>query len=313
LVAVPVFAVLLLVFWSFGDRVMRGLGLRTEGAVERFALSTTLALGALTLAIFALAVARMVTWVSCLALAAAMAAVSFSELRANLRTLRDGLKSVSWKRVLWPQGGWQSWAAWLSGIVVILGTVQALAPVTGIDTGMFHFAAVKMMVREHGLLSAPDDWFHRTGGYYMVYLFGMTLGGEGLARLLSFLASPLALLLAGASSERLRPGTGRTAAAAVALNPLFTVYTGYQYLDLSVLFYLLGAILAFERYRAEGTRGWAVLAAALLGFALGVKITSFPIMVFLIPLVLAAVRREGERAWSLVLIGMAAFAVPAGF
>jgi hypothetical protein len=313
LVAVPVFALLLLVFWSFGDRVLRAMGLRTEGALERFALPTTLSLGAVTLAVFGLAVARQVTWISCLALAAAMAALSIPELRANLRTLREGVRALPWKTVLWPRGGWQSWATWMSGIVVLLGAVQALAPVTGMDTGMFHFAAVKMMVREHGLLAAPDDWFHRTGGYYMVYLFGMALEGEGLARLFSFLASPLALLLAGATSERLRPGTGRIAASIIALSPLFSGFTGYQYLELSMLLYLTGALLAFTRYQANGTRGWAVLAAALLGFAMGVKITSFPILVFVIPLVLAAVRREGPRAWALVLIGMATFAVPAGF
>lgn len=313
MVAVPVFALLVLVFWSFGDRVMRGMGLRTEGAVERFALSTTLSLGAVTLAVFGLAVARQVTGVACVALWAAMAAVSIPELRANLRTLREGLRSVSWKAVLWPRGGWQSWAAWMSGITVLLGAVQALAPVTGMDTGIFHFAAVKMMVREHGLLPAPDDWFHRTGGYYMVYLFGMAMEGEGLARLFSFLVSPLALLLAGAASERLRPGTGRIAASIVALSPLFSGFTGYQYLELSILLYLTGSLLAFQRYRIDGSRGWAVLAAFLLGLALGVKTSSFPIMVFLIPLVLTAVRREGPRAWSLVLIGMAAFAVPAGF
>jgi hypothetical protein len=313
LAAVPVFALLLLVFWSFGDRVMRGLGLRTESAVERFALSVTVALGTVTLAVFGLAVAGLVTGVSCLLLAAGMAAVSLPDLRANLRTLKDGVRSVAWSRVLWPGRGWQSWAAWLSGIIVVLGAVQALAPVTGMDTGKFHFAAVKIMVREHGLLPAPDDWFHRTGGYYMIYLFGMALGGEGLARLFSFLASPLALLLTGASSERLRPGTARAAASVVALSPLFTGFTGYQYLELSVLLYLAGAFLAFHRYRTEGARGWAVLSASLAGFALGVKITAFPILVFIIPLVLAAVRREGRRAWGLILCGAIAFCVPAGF
>lgn len=313
MVAVPGFALLLLIFWSFGDRLMRGLGLRTEGAVERFAFSTTLSLGAVTLSIFALAVTRHVTWVSCLILACGMAAIGFRELRSNLGTLKTGFSSLSWKRVAWPGGDWQAWAAWLSGIIVILGAVQALAPVTGMDTGKFHFAAVKAMVREHGLLPAPEDWYHRTGGYYMVYLFGMTLGGEGLARLLSFAASPLALLLAGAASERLRPGTGRIGAAVIALSPLFTGFTGYQYLELSVLLYVSGAFLAFHRYRADGERAWAVLAAMLTGFALGVKTTAFPILVFLLPLVLAAVRREGIRAGALIAIGVLAFSVPAGF
>jgi hypothetical protein len=313
LVAVPGFALLLLIFWSFGDRMMRLLGLRTESAVERFAFSTTLSLSAVTLSIFALAVTRQVTWVSCLILAGGMAAVSFRELRSNLGTLKTSISSVPWKRVVWPGGDWQAWAAWLSGLIVALGAVQALAPVTGMDTGKFHFAAVKLMVRAHGLLPAPDDWYHRTGGYYMVYLFGMALGGEGLARLMSFAASPLALLLAGAGSERLRPGTGRIGAAVVALSPLFTGFTGYQYLELSVLLYVAAAFLAFHRYRAEGERAWVVLAAMLTGFALGVKITAFPILVFLLPLVLAAVRREGVRAGLLIAAGILAFSIPAGF
>jgi hypothetical protein len=313
LVAVPGFALLLLVFWSFGDRLMRGLGLRTEGAVERFAFSTTLSLGAVTISIFTLAVTRQVTWISCLALAAGMAAVSLRELRTNLGILKTCLSSIPWKRVAWPGGDWQAWAAWLSGIIVVLGAVQALAPVTGMDTGKFHFAAVKAMVREHGLLPAPDDWYHRTGGYYMVYLFGMALGGEGLARLMSFAASPLALLLAGAASERLRPGTGRIAASVIALSPLFTGFTGYQYLELSVLLYVAAAFLALHRYQSEADRAWAVLSAMLTGFALGVKITAFPILVFLLPLVLAAVRRERARAPLLIAIGMLAFSIPAGF
>ena len=313
MVAVPVFTLLLLVFWSFGDRVTRGLGLRTEGAVERFAFSTTLSLGILTLAIFALAAARLVTWVSCLALAAAMAALAFRELRTNVLAVKDGVRSVSWKRLLWPGKDWRAWAAWLSGVLVVLGGVQALAPVTGMDTGKFHFAAVKIMAREHGLLPTPDYWFHRTGGYYMVYLFGMAFEGEGLARLLSFVASPLAVLLTGATSARLRPGTGRTAGAVIALSPLFTGFTGYQYLELSILLYLSAALFAFQRYRTDGARGWAVLAAMMTGFAMGIKTAAFPVLVFLIPLVLAAVRREGARVWQLLLGGALAFAVPAGF
>ena len=313
MVAVPGFALLLLIFWSFGDRVMRGLGLRTEGAVERFAFSTTISLGAVTLSIFALAVTRHVTWISCLVLASGMAVVSLRELRANLGTLKAGVASVSWKQAAWPGRRWQAWAAWLSGIIVALGAIQALAPVTGMDTGRFHFAAIKHMVHAHGLLPAPDDWYHRTGGYYMVYLFGMALGGEGLARLMSFAASPLALLLAGAASERLRPGTARIGAAVVALSPLFTGFTGYQYLELSVLLYVAAAFLAFHRYQKEGDRAWAVLAAMLTGFALGVKVTAFPILVFLLPLVLAAVRREGPRAGVLIAIGVLAFSIPAGF
>jgi len=312
-VAVSGFVLLALVFWSFGDRISGWARLRVENAGGRFALSAALSYGAVTLAVFLLATLRAVTFLTCAGVVVAMAAISFRELRSNAAALLQGLKGVEWKGVLWPRGGWQAWAVWLSGLIVLLGLVQALAPVTGMDTGRMHFAAVKIMLGEHGLSPRPEVWFHRTGGFYMVYLFGMALQGEALAKLLSFGVSPLALLLVAQGSERLRAGTGRIAAAGLALTPLFTGFTGYEYLELPVLMYLLAAFLAFERYRTEGGLGWAVAAAALTGFAVGVKVTAFPVLVFLIPLLLAALRREGSRAVLTVGAGALAFFIPAGF
>lgn len=313
MLAVPGFVLLLIVLWSFGDRMSIWAGLRLERAWERFALSTPIALGCLTVLVFLLAVLRVVTLASCLGLVAAMAALSWREIRTNASALARGAAVLEWKRLLWPRGGWQAWALWLSGLIVLLGLVQALAPTTGMDTGRFHFAAVKMMIREHGLLPRPDAWFHRTGGYYMVYLFGMTLQGEALAKLFSFCVSPLALMLAALGAERLRAGTGRIAAAVVALSPIFTGFTGYEYLELPVLMYLLAAFACFARYRAEGGAAWAVTAATLTGLALGVKVTAFWVVVLLVPMILDVLRREGSRAWKPLALGALGFLVTAGF
>jgi hypothetical protein len=312
-VAVPGFVLLALVFWSFGDRISGWAGLRVESPCCRFALSTALSYGAVTLLVFLLATLRGVTFVSCIAIVVAMAVISFRELRANTASLIRALKGGEWKGLLRPRGGWQGWATWLSGFILILGLVQALAPVTGMDTGSMHFAAVKIMLGEHGLSPRPEIWFHRTGGFYMVYLFGMALQGEALAKLLSFGVSPLALLLVAQGSERLRAGTGRIAAAVVALTPLFTGFTGYEYLELPVLMYLLAAFLSFDHYRSEGGLGWAVVAATLIGLAVGVKITAFPVMVFLIPMILAAFLREGSRALIVMAAGGLGFCITAGF
>ena len=313
MLGVPAFILVALVFWSFGDRLSRWARLRTESAAGRFAFSSALSYGALTLLMFVLAVFRLVSFASCLGLLAAMAALSLPDLRANVMQLLQAIRQTAWKRLLWPGRDWEAWAVWLSGAIVVLGALQALAPVTGMDAGRMHFAAPKIMLGEHGLSARPEVWFHRTGGFYLVYLFGFALQGEALAKLLSFGVSPLALLLAASASHRLAPGSGRKAAAAVALTPLFTGFTGYEYLELPILMYVLAAFLAFHRYRTEGGWGWAIAAATLSGFALGVKITAFPVLVFIIPLVLEAVRREGRKAALPILLGALGFSIAAGF
>jgi len=313
LVAIPAAVLIALVFWSFGDRVLSVARLWANGAVERFALSVTMSLGAVTLLVFLLAVLKGVSFASCAGLVLAMAALSWAQLRTNTALLVRGIRDIRWRSILWPASDRQSWAVWLSGVIVLLGLVQALAPVTGLDTGRMHFAAVKIMLREHGLSADPSAWFHRTGGFYMVHLFGMALGGEALARLLAFGVSPLALLLAAATSERLRSGTGRTAVGVIALTPIFTGFTGYQYLDLPVLMYLLAALLSFQRYRTEGGLGWAMISAAMAGFALGIKVSAFPVLVFLVPLVMTTLRREGPGAWKGIAGGVVSFGIPAGF
>ncbi len=313
MVALLEFAVLALVFWSFGDRVARTLNLREPGPVERFARSAALSCGILTLLVFALAVFRKVSFASCAGVVVVMGALSHRELGENVRTLLRSAARMEWKALLWSRGGWPGWAAWITGLILVLGAIQALAPATGMDTGRMHFAAAKRMVQAHGLLSRPEPWFHRTGGFYMVYLFGMALQGELLAKLLAFAASPVAVMLAHAASERLRTGTGRTAAFVVASCPIFVGYTGYEYLELPILMYLLAAFLALHRFQEEGGAGGAALVGGMAGLALGVKITAFPMLVFLVPAAATALRRGGAARWTALGAGAATFLVAGGF
>lgn len=310
MVSVPVFAALALIFWSFGDRLLRAMRLRIDDAPGRFALSVALSYGTLSLAIFVLALLRVVSLASCAALVVLMAALAFRDLRSNLAALAAALRKIDWRRVLLPRGSWQDRAAWLAGLIVLLGAVQALAPPTGIDTGRLHFAAAKLMVREQGLSTAPEIWFHRTGGFHLVYLFGMSLAGEGLAKLLAFGVGPVALLLASAASNRLRPGSGRAAAFIVAATPLFSSFVGYEFLELPVLMYLLASALALAIFRAEGGAGAAGCVGAFAGLALSVKVSAFPVVVLLPVLAQAALR---ARAWPALAAAAAGFAVTAGF
>jgi hypothetical protein len=311
--AVPTFVLLILVFWSFGDRLARLLRLRTDDLPVPFALSVTLSLGAVTLLVFLLAVLRIVNTGVCLGLVAVMGLVSFRELRANLRLLVAGIRRLDWRRAIWPGRDWQGWALWLSGLVLLLAAVQSLAPVTGMDTGRMHFTAVKLMLRERGLSPEPEAWFHRTGGFYMIYLLGMAIQGEALAKLLAFAVAPLILLLSYSSAERLKPGTGRIAVAATALTPLFSGFSGYEYLELPVLMYLLAAIFSSLNYDRTESAGWAAAAGGLLGLSIGVKITTFGLLILLPVLGFRALRGRERRGWLAVGAGALLFLVAAGF
>lgn len=310
--AVPIFALIVFIFWSFGSRLLSWAKLDLEEP-GKLALGVAASYGAVTLFVFTLAVFRGVTVISCLLLLTAMAAVSFPQLRSNGIILTRTVRGLDWRSILVPRGSWESWAAWIAVVILLLGFVQAMAPATGIDTGRIHFTAVKMMIREHGLSPGPELWFHRTGGFHLVYLFGMTLQGEALAKLLAFGVSPTVLLLAAAASTRLKPGSGRIAAFIVAVSPLFTSFTGYEFLELPVLMYLLAAFLSLQGYQAAGGAGWAASAGAFVGLALSVKVSAFPVVLLLPPMLLAAVRRDRGRSYVPLMAGALAICVTGGF
>ena len=124
MVAVPGFVLLTFDFWSFGDRISGWARLPIESPYSPFALSTFLFYRVVSLIVFLLATLRAVTFVSCIGIVVAMAAISFKELRTNIVTLIGGVKDVPWKGLVWFRGGWQGWAPWLSCLILLLGLVQ---------------------------------------------------------------------------------------------------------------------------------------------------------------------------------------------
>ncbi len=301
MIALPAFLAVLAVLLAFGDRLCRLLGLGSERPAERFGLALATSFGVLTLAVFLLALPRWVNFWSMLALLAAMALVagrSFLELpswlRAGVSEFRRGA------------------LGWLSGTFLGLGFIAAMAPPTGIDTLAFHFVAPKLWLHAGGLLPDPHPYYHRTGGFYFVYLFGMALQNDLLAKLLHFGASTASIVLCGATADRLRAGSGGWAVAAALTSPVVASYLGYEFLELPAQMYVTAGLFAAVR-AGEGGGRWTSAALGYFGFALGVKPSGFPVLLLAGTAVVAAWRREGRRALPSIGAGAGLALLAGGF
>jgi hypothetical protein len=305
--ALPVFVLLVPILLGFGERLARLLGLRPGPLVERLSLSFVLSTGAVTLAVFGLAVVHALTRWTCIALAAAMAAAAWGPLRDGFR----GRGLLPWRNLVWPAGRLDRLMAAVIGAFLGCGLVMALAPPTGMDTGAYHFTIPKVILQSGGLVPREDIWIHKSGGFYMVYAFAMGLGGEILAKLVGFAMAVAGVGLCAAVSDRLRAGTGRIAAFLLVSTPLSAGYLGYEYLELPILTYLLAALLALLR-SAEG-RAWTLLACAFTGLGLSAKPSAFA-MAVLVPaaLGLLLLRERGKGAPAAAL-SLGVFALTAGF
>lgn len=301
------FVVLSTIFVGCGIRMSRVLDVDSGPRGERWALAFVLSTGLVTLVGFLLAAARVFTPGTCAAVAVGMGAAALGPLWAGIRALAR----PAWREGLWPSGGLDRCMTGLAAAFLGLGLVMALAPPTGMDTGVYHFTIPKLIVQNHGLVSRDDVWVHKSGGFYVVYAFGMALGGEILAKLLAFAMAVAGVGLCAAVAERLRGGTGRTAAYLLLSTPVSAGYLGYEYLELPVLTYVLAATLSVVR--GAESRSWIVLGCVFAGLAISAKTTAFAGIV-LVPAALAALReREGAKgAWTAVL-SLGAFGVAAGF
>jgi hypothetical protein len=306
-IALVSFLVLLIIFVGFGERLTRLAGLRSGPLLERLSFSWVLSTGVVTLGVFGLAVLRAVTRGSILLLVVVLGLASIGPAR----DLFGELRSLPWRAILRPADRLDRILLVLIGLFLAGGLVMALAPPTGMDTGIYHFTIPKVILQNQGLVPRDDLWIHKSGGFYMIYVLGMALGGEIAAKLLAFAMALAGVGLCASVSERLRSGTGPAAMFILLSTPLSAGYLGYEYLELPVLSYVLAAFLAL--LRASEGRVWTVLACGLSGLALSTKPSAFAAGV-LVPAALGwMLAREGRRGLGTAVASLALFALSAGF
>lgn len=299
------FLLAVLVLVALGDRVMSWIG-PPRSLAERLGLGLAAGLGILMVSFFILAAAGLASSASAAALLGGFLAVSWRNVRPLLRRLAGEARKLERPRT--PEG----WAALGAAAFAALGGLMALAPPTGMDAGILHFAFPKVILQEGGLPLREDFASSHSIGFTLVYAFGMALGGEILAKLLGYAAAGAAILLSAAVGERLRVGAGPWAALALCATPLVSAHLGYEYLEIPALAFALAGTLGLLRFAEGEGPAWAVTAAVGAGLVVHAKSSAFAAAV-LAPAAMVLVWRRGGPGRGATLTACAAgFALGAG-
>lgn len=197
-------------------------------------------------------------------------------------------------------------AEWLivAGIAVvqIVALLYALTPSVQSDALRYHLAAPQEWLKTGRLAYLPYNAFSNfPATVEMLFLFGLGLRGDLLAKGFHFLFLPLttgavALLTSELVGIRARLSENRRAwqarpsilaAAAWGTLPLTVPLAGWAFIDLAIAFWCLGMVFFLMRWAQGGGRREWRLAAVFAGLLVASKHTGVPIVLFASALVVA--------------------------
>lgn len=212
------------------------------------------------------------------AVLAAAAAWSGSEIALSLRELRDFARESP------------ALAALIAGAALV-GLVGCLAPETGWDTGVYHFAMARARAEQGAMIVRLDtpQWY-RPAYLESLHSVGFALSGETLASLINEAYYFAGLAVARLWGFRLAgPSGGRFAALAWFTSITYLLRMNGGDVEVALAVYLGIAYLSLLRLRDGASTRWRVLAGGALGMLLGMKYTSC-YLVLVLAVVWAVVR-----------------------
>jgi hypothetical protein len=184
------------------------------------------------------------------------------------------------------------------GVPIALAFVEAMMPVSSPDELVYKLAvphAYLLNSRMVELALNSESYF--PGGLSLPAMGALALSGGTAARLVFFAVYLLALRVVRRLAERIEPGAGVLAAAAVAWTPALMVIAGWCWADWGMLGLLLLSYEAWDRFRERPSADLAALCAAALGAALASKYSAAPwLLVFALAALPALARLGVARA-----------------
>lgn len=274
---------------GYGEAVLRAFRLHTKNGWMRELLVEALGLGILGTAVLGLGLAGLLGGWLWLAVVPSAALRAFFWLRPVARAEEA------------PQGslGLGFWALALPCLgLLVLVWISASAPVTDTDALVYHLALPKTYLAA-GKIAYLPDWLHGSRSLLteMLYLWGLGVGGEALARMMGMALSLLAVASVGLTAARFAGAKAGIASCLLFLSiPAVLKQASVMSTDVSVCLYSTLALCALLEWDEAGgsQRAWLWLSAVLAGFMLGCKFTG---IMALAPLALfvafLAWKREG--------------------
>jgi len=158
----------------------------------------------------------------------------------------------------------------------LAGAVGCLAPETGWDTGVYHFAMARMRAEQGGMVVRPDvPHGYRPASLESLHAIGFVLNGEALASLINESFYFAGLALARFWGLRLAGQRGGLFAALAWLSSItYVLRMDGGDVEVAQAVYLGVTLLALLKIRDGGGGGWRGLAGGALGMLAGMKYAS---------------------------------------
>jgi len=161
-------------------------------------------------------------------------------------------------------------------VSALVGAIGCLAPETGWDTGVYHFAMARLRAEQGGMLVRPDvPHGYRPAGLESLHTLGFVLNGEALASFINESFYFAGLSLARLWGLRLAGTRGGLFAALAWLGSVtYVLRMDGGDVEVGQAVYLGVTLLALLKLRDGGAPGWRVLAGGALGMLVGMKYAS---------------------------------------
>jgi len=294
-----IWLVIVLVCFGAGAAALRRLRAESHSYAEEIPLAVALGMGLLAYLMLAAGLLGCLRpWVG-IALVALLAVLGLPHVARLARHILAAARTTKWRWSALPLLLFLAAAAALT-------LVGALAPSTDLDYDglVYHLAVPKIYIADGRIHSIP--WLSHSNFPFnleMLYLLGLLLQGQSLAKLFHFGCGWLMIGAIFAFGRRWWGArAGWLGAAIFVAIPLVAWQMVSAYNELAFALYAFLAIHALSRWlegrgKSEGD-GWLWVAAIMCGLALGVKMLAAAVLLFsVIALVWALIRRAaGPRA-----------------
>lgn len=162
----------------------------------------------------------------------------------------------------------------------------SLTPTVRWDGLSYHVAAPAIYIENHAIVEIPESaqayWAHYAE---MVYTVGLLLGGQPLPSLLHLIMGLLAAGLTFTLGKRIHStAVGMIGAVMFFTVPIILYEIGTPYIDAFLATYITALLLIGYIWWNSGNDRWLLLAGVFAGIALGIKLTSVPVLLVIVSL-----------------------------
>ncbi len=248
--------------------------------------------------------------------------VGIFTLRSTFGWIRDGV--AIFRRALRPETGWMRFLMLISGVMLLMALLVALAPPTGFDALNYHLVGPQRYLAIGKITAYSDNHFMGfPQGAEILYGLAMGLfGRETAAAPLHFAFGLLGLLAVAGLVRRHADKVAAWLAVTLLVSGLsMWLLFGSAYIDLAVMAYCAAAFVVVVQWRNQNPhpdgrdvsrpykdeqRYWLIVAGVMVGLAIGVKYTAGAFLLALLVYLLWNAPRQFIR--NALIIGLVALA-----